>query len=151
MATLTSTWATSSRATIRETMSKRLHSRAAKSWWAEQWVEPMFAQYGTLTQNGCDSEVNTSAFPAVAVVLNRSKHERSSLLHCFPCPALHWTCHCGVLDCVLSFKWLANHTVYAEIFPWIFSHGAACCASNGPPITSWRELNLVKFLSQNKV
>ena len=46
---------------------------------------------------------------------NRSERERSCLLRRFPCPAFHWTCYHGILDCVHSFKQLANQVGYKFI------------------------------------
>ena len=44
---------------------------------------------------------------------------KKSLLCCFPCLALHWTCYHGVSDSVHSFKRLASQVGYCYSMAWV--------------------------------
>ena len=58
----------------------------------------------------------------VSISSNRQsqrKREISSLLHCFPCPALHWIFFHSILDCVHSFKLPANQVGYIIVKAWV--------------------------------
>ena len=64
----------------------------------------------------------------------QSRLEISSPLCCFPCPALHWTCCHGVLDCVHSFKWLMNQVGY------ITSYSMGCHEVNTPHVATQHDV-----------
>ena len=51
--------------------------------------------------------------------VSQSKRERSFLLCRFLHPALHLTGHHGALDCVHSFKRLANQVGYIIVIAWV--------------------------------